>query len=157
METKSKNLEGVQVGDRVWHGGWDVYGKVLRIDDNTPKRTFPYPLYVAWETPDIATGVYTIDGFLSGTERADGSLPTVYFDRPVFEFPKRPEPDIEIGELVWGWDNFSEFRNYGHLVSSRSGKNAPHCPFSIENGLGNVMEYAHICRFGDWTPPNRRP
>ena len=154
-----KNLEGVRVGDRVWNAREEkhnLFGTVLELGHKN--RAIDFFLIVEWD--DGSKGGYTIDGYRSDSARRDGAFPLVYFDRPVFDFPKRPEPPIEEGELVWGWDDEVTWENtgmqryYGWL--SGVDKVNPK-PFSLKNYGGGVSYFTYICRFDDWRPSPKAP
>ena len=73
-----KNLEGVQVGDRVYNCLLDMWGVVSKVLMNEV-----YPLIVKFNNGDIES--YTEDGRRSHGEKT----PVLFFDKPKFDYPER--------------------------------------------------------------------
>ena len=84
----AKNLEGVQVGDRLYDAIWGRYLKVLSIDEDRELSIY----YQAENSGPV--GYCTIDGFESMVDKKYGGIPKIYFSRPEFEYPMRPVPEV---------------------------------------------------------------
>lgn len=84
----AKNLEGVQVGDRLFHaltGGWV---DVVAVE---PLTTFGITVVIKG-IPGFC--YFTLRGFITEGEEKSGGLPVLYFSRPEFEYPTRPVPEV---------------------------------------------------------------
>ena len=85
------NLEGIEVGDRVWCVLYG-YGTVVGIE----KSDYSYPIRVDFDGRDSS------DFTLEGREYSDEEEPSLFFERPKFyknkEYPKKPRWRANTGE-----------------------------------------------------------
>jgi hypothetical protein len=88
-----KNLEGIQVGDRVWLRSADIFGQVKSIGGGKIRVQFE-------NTEGIS--LFCLDGRWSSRSR----LPDLFFDKiPEPEYPKRPimleGAPLKVGDVVY--------------------------------------------------------
>ena len=121
-----KNLEGVQVGDRLFHSLLGVWMVVLEVE---PKKTFA--LTVRNENESSGEGWFTMEGYLTEIGQKNGGLPILYFSRPEFEYPTRPVAEVvyEVDKPIcykrtrngpWRVGVLSQIRDGRYWIYSRS-------------------------------------